>query len=66
MVVPALSALLSQPAFQVLGYHCPLFVAVEIHELYNLRNVEYASELHPNPSEQTQWVTFWTPATPNA
>lgn len=41
MVVPALSALLSQPAFQVLGYHCPLFVAVEIHKLYNLRNVEY-------------------------
>lgn len=47
MVVPALSALLSQPAFQVLGHHRPLFVAVAVHKLYNLRNVEHASKLHP-------------------
>lgn len=36
VVVPALSALFPQPALQVLGYHCPLLVAVEIHKLYNL------------------------------
>lgn len=46
MIVPALSTLLSQPALQMLGHYCPLFVAVEIHKLYNLRNEGYASELH--------------------
>lgn len=36
VVVPALSALFPQPALQVLGNHCPLLVAIEIHKLYNL------------------------------
>lgn len=53
MVVPALSTLLSQPALQMLGYQCPLFVAVEIHKLYDLRNGGYASELHLNPTGYT-------------
>lgn len=46
VVVPALSALLPQPALQVLGHHCPLFVAVAIDKLYNLRNEGYAPGLH--------------------
>lgn len=38
VVVPALSALLPQSAFQVLGYQRPLFVAIKIHKLYNLED----------------------------
>lgn len=45
VVMPALSALLSQSALQVLGYHCPLFVAVEIYKFYNLRNEVYTLKL---------------------
>ncbi len=45
VVVPALSTLLPQSALQVLGNHRPLFVAVEIYKLYNLRNEGHASEL---------------------
>lgn len=43
VVVPALSALFPKPAFQMLGYHCPLLVAIEIDKLYNLRMNTYAS-----------------------
>lgn len=38
--MPALSALFPEPALQMLGYHCPLLVAIEIDELYNLRNIK--------------------------
>ena len=37
VVVPTLSTLLPQSALQMLGYHGPLFVAVEIYKLYDLR-----------------------------
>lgn len=43
--MPAFSTLLPQSALQMLGYHCPLFVAIEIYELYNLRNGGYTPEL---------------------
>lgn len=38
VVVPSLSALLPQSALQLLGDHRPLLVAVEIDELYHLRD----------------------------
>lgn len=41
--MPALSALFPKPALQMLSYHCPLLVAIEIDKLYNLRNIKYAS-----------------------
>lgn len=44
VVVPALSALLPQSTFQMLGNHSPLLVAVEIYKLNNLRNDECACE----------------------
>lgn len=38
VIVPALSTLLSQSALQMLGYHSPLFVPIQIYKLYNLSN----------------------------
>lgn len=43
VVVPTLSALFPEPALQMLGYHCPLLVAIEIDKLYNLRIIKYVS-----------------------
>lgn len=43
VVVPALSALFPEPALQMLGYQCPLLVAIEIDKLYNLGIIKYAS-----------------------
>lgn len=46
VVVPALSTLLPQSALQVLGYHRPLLVAVEIDELYDLRGQGVREDLY--------------------
>lgn len=45
VVMPAFPTLLPQSALQMLGYHCPLFVAVEIYKFYNLKNEGYTSGL---------------------
>lgn len=61
--MPALSALLPQSAFQVLGYQCPLFVAIKIDKLYNLEDKK--EKLKKKEDDQHAFIhNIFTPLTP--